>query len=135
MTELRLHPRIATQLMAKITNSAGEVITTQIHDLSPGGLMLEGDQTLRSMVFANHDPDKDPLVHPVELHISIQLPGQQQPFTSKIRLLYIRRLSQSLYNLGFRYFALSSTHAHMMARHIFAGESTQDALNRAFTNL
>ena len=119
MTELRLHPRIPTTLMAEITNSAGETLTAQIHDLSPGGLMLEGDQVLKALIFADHDPDKDPLFHPVELEIRIHLPDQQQRFFSRIRLLYIRRLSQSHYNLGFRYVAIASDQALMMERHIF----------------
>tara|TARA_R110002167_G_scaffold54240_2_gene154612 strand:- start:2671 stop:3075 length:405 start_codon:yes stop_codon:yes gene_type:complete len=134
MTELRLHPRIATSLMAEITNSAGVTLAAKIHDLSPGGLMLDGEAELKTFVFEGHDPDKDPLFHPIELEIRIQLPNQQR-FFSQMRLLYIRRLSQSQYNLGFRYVALSSIHVHMMERYIFDGESTEEALNRAFNSL
>ncbi|MEH6472155.1 MAG: PilZ domain-containing protein [Halopseudomonas sp.] len=135
MKELRLHPRIPTTLMAEVTNSSGETLTTQIHDLSPGGLMLDGDLPLKELVFKGYDPDKDPLFHPVELEIRIHLSGQQQCFFSRVRLLYIRRLSQDQFNLGFRYVAISSIHAQMMEQHIFGGESTQNALNRAFKSL
>ena len=135
MTELRLHPRIPATLLAEITNSNGDSMTTQVCNMSPGGLMLSGTEELKELVFTGHEPDKDPLFHPVEIEIRIQLPGQQQQFYSRARLLYIRRLSQHQFNLGFRYVAISSIHASMMERHIFAGESTKDALNRAFGQL
>lgn len=135
MTELRLHPRVPTALMAELTNSSGETLAAQIRDLSPGGLMLDGDQALKALLFKDQNPDKDPLFHPVEVDIRIQLPGQQQGFFSRARLVYIRRLSEHQYNLGLRYVAISSTHALMMENHIFGGESIQDALNRAFNKL
>lgn len=129
MTEFRLHPRIPTTLIAEVTNSTGETLATKIHDLSPGGLMLEGDQALKKLIFTNHDLDKDPLFHPVELEIRIQLPGQQQSFFCRVRLLYIRRLAQFHYNIGFRYVAISSAQARMMEQHIFGGEATQGTHN------
>lgn len=129
MTEFRLHPRIPTTLIAEVTNSAGETLAAKIHDLSPGGLMLEGDQALKTLIFTSHDLDRDPLFHPVELEVRIQLPDQQQSFCCRIRLLYIRRLAQFRYNIGFRYVAISSVQAHMMERHIFGGAAIQDACN------
>ncbi len=135
MTELRLHPRIPTQLMAEITNSAGETLSINILNLSPGGLMLVGDQPLKQLIFKGYDPNQDPLIHPVEVEVRIQLPEQQQCFYSKIRLLYIRRLSQHEFNLGFRYVAISKIHAQMMQRHVFADNPIKESLNRAFGSL
>ncbi|MEH6652267.1 MAG: PilZ domain-containing protein [Motiliproteus sp.] len=132
MKELRLHPRIPTQLMADVTNSNGETLPAKVVNLSPGGLMLLGDEPLKHLVFAGQDPEKDPLFHPVEVEIRIPLPGQLQPFYSRIRLLYIRRLSQNEYNMGFRYVAISSIHTKMMERHIFP-EGQNDNGNAQFS--
>ena len=126
MKELRLHPRIPTQLLADVTNSVGDTLTTKVINLSPGGLMLFGDESVKQLIFTGQDPDKDPLFHPIEVEIRIPLPGQQQPFYSRIRLLYIRRLSQSKYNMGFRYVAISSIHTKMMEQHIFPGSSNSN---------
>lgn len=118
MKELRLHPRIPSKLLAEVTNSDGETLTAKVINLSPGGLMLHGDEPVKQLIFAGQDPDKDPIFHPVEVEVRVHLPEQQQPFYSRIRLLYIRRLSQNEYNMGFRYVAISSIHSKMMERHI-----------------
>ncbi len=135
MTELRLHPRVPSALMAELTNSHGATLAAKIHDLSPGGLMLDGGQELKTLLFKDLPLDKDPLSHPVEVDIRIQLPGQQQGFFSHARLVYIRRQSEHQYSLGLRYVAISSTHAMMMESHILGGEPIQDPLNRAFNPL
>lgn len=113
--------------MAEVTNSAGETLAAKIHDISSRGLMLEGDQALKTLIFTNHDLDRDPLFYPVEFEMRIQLPDQQKSFFCRVRLLYIRRLAQYHYNIGFRYVAISSMQIRMLERHIFGDEATQDA--------
>ena len=131
MTDLRLYPRIPTTLMAELTNSLGSTQACRINNLSPGGLMLEGGEEVRSLIFEGHDPNRDPLTHPVELELRIQLPGQQQCFYSRARLLYVRRLSQLTFNMGFRYVAISAIHARMMEQYVFNGDPIKQPLNQA----
>jgi hypothetical protein len=115
-----------TTLTAEVTNDAGETLAAKIHDLSPGGLMLEGDQALKTLIYSHHDLDRDPLFYPSEFEIRIKLPDQQKTLFCRVRLLYIRRLAQYHYNIGFRYVAISSMQVRMLERHIFGEEATRD---------
>lgn len=125
MSELRLHPRISTQLQAQVCNDHQDSASARIRNLSPGGLMLEADLSLKELIFKGYEHEKDPLFHPVELDIQIQLTGQSELFHSRARVLYIRRLSQSSFELGLRYVAISAAAARMMEQHVF-GSNTQE---------
>lgn len=122
MTELRLHPRISSELQATISNDAGDRANTRIRNLSPGGLMVEADPDLKQLVFKGHEQDKDPLFNPIEMDIWIELPNQIGRFHSRARLLYVRRLSQNAFEMGLRYVAISAVHAQMMEQYVFGSQ-------------
>ncbi|RDE22740.1 PilZ domain-containing protein [Motiliproteus coralliicola] len=119
MNDLRLHPRIPCSLSAEVHNDRDDPINCHISNISPGGMMLEGGPELREFVFCGHQTDRDPLRHAIEVSVDIKLPGQTQPFRSRARLLYIRRLSELRFNLGFRFVAIAQLQAKMMEAYIF----------------
>lgn len=132
MNELRLHPRVPCHLRADVQNERDEPIRCEISNLSPGGMMLEGGPELREFVFCGHLSDRDPLQHAIEVNVQINLPGQSQPFHSRARLLYVRRLSEMRFNLGFRFVAISQQQARMMEAYIFNNSTNQQLLNSSF---
>lgn len=117
MNELRQFPRVHTQLEAELTNGEGETHLAIISNISPGGLMIHGDNAVKQHICEFED--RDPMQEPVEIHLRCKLPGEPQPFLCRCRLIYIRRLSQSEFDIGFRYIDMSEIHAGMLHRFIF----------------
>ncbi|WP_421865538.1 PilZ domain-containing protein [Motiliproteus sp.] len=132
MNDLRLHPRIPCSLSAEVHNDRDEPISCRISNISPGGMMLEGGPELREFVFCGHQTDRDPLRHVIEINVLIKLPDQAQPFQSRARLLYIRRLSELRFNLGFRFVAIAQLQAKVMEAYIFNSGSNSQLLSSSF---
>ncbi|MEH6627358.1 MAG: PilZ domain-containing protein [Motiliproteus sp.] len=116
MSELRLFPRINTQLQVEVSNQQDESCQAWVRNISPGGIMIDGDLAFKEMIAVNLD--KDPLAKPVEVNILCRLPNDPVPFRSRCRLVFVRRLSQLEFNFGFRYVELGSEMAGKMHRYV-----------------
>ena len=112
MSDLRLFPRLHTELQVEITNQRGETLSSRVRNLSPGGLMIDGDLTVKELIAIG--VDQDPLARPIEVNICCQLNSDPVPFRSRCRLVFVRRLSQLEFNFGFRFVDVSAEMAERL---------------------
>lgn len=115
MSELRQYPRVLTSLPVEIRNYRGEQCTTVIRNISPGGIMVDGDVDTRAVIDGNAD---EFFQKPVELEISCQFPEMPVPFRGHCRLVFVRRLSQKSFNFGMRFFNLPPDMAQMLNHYL-----------------
>ncbi|MCW8884595.1 MAG: PilZ domain-containing protein [Motiliproteus sp.] len=116
MSELRLFPRVQTQLQVEVSNQLKETAQAWVRNLSPGGMMIDGDIAFKEMISANLD--KDPLVKPIEVTVTLRLPNDPVPFRSSCRLVFVRRLSQLEFNFGFRFVDMGAEMAGKLQRYV-----------------
>lgn len=121
MSDLRQFPRIHTQLKAILTNSSNTESTATINNISPGGVLLHGDLALKQHICELEE--RDPMYHSIEVFLKCRFPEEPQPFLSRCRLIYVRRLSQHEFDFGLRFVDLSEVHAGMLHRFIFQPKS------------
>ncbi|WP_207062550.1 PilZ domain-containing protein [Motiliproteus sp. SC1-56] len=117
MTDFRRHPRINTDITVELRSEAGETCRSVIRNLSPGGLMVNGDPSLKETVCGPQE--RDPLVHPVEVNVRFQLPNETVPFRARCRLVFVRRLSQFEFNLGLRFIDVTAQQSEQIRRYIY----------------
>ncbi|HEY5718649.1 MAG TPA: PilZ domain-containing protein, partial [Motiliproteus sp.] len=101
MSDLRQFPRIHTQLKAILTNSSNTESTATINNISPGGVLLHGDLALKQHICELEE--RDPMYHSIEVFLKCRFPEEPQPFLSRCRLIYVRRLSQHEFDFGLRF--------------------------------
>ncbi len=106
MTELRLYPRLRTQLPVTITGRAGVSVEAIIGNLSRGGLMIAGNLATHELKTSN--PPPDPRGRFVEVTIHCTFPNDPQPFRARCRLVFVRRLSQRQFTFGCRFVDLDA---------------------------
>lgn len=116
MTDLQRHPRLSTRIAVEVTNQSGVSTRTWIRNLSPGGVMIDGDGAFKTLVCG--EQALDPLYRPIEIRIHCLLPGEALPLTTRCRLVYVRRLSQHAFNLGFRFVDLDGRQASLLDRYV-----------------
>ncbi len=119
MSELRLFPRIATQLEAEASNHQGDQQMVKVRNLSPGGLMIDSDLAFRDMISA--PPAQGMIASPIEISICFRLPEDPIPFRNRCRLVFVRRLSQLEFNFGFRFVDMSQEMAARLDRYVRSG--------------
>ena len=127
MSELRLFPRVQTQLQIEIENELGETAQAWVRNLSPGGMMIDGDIAFKELISVSLD--KDPLVKPIEVKVSCRLPNEPVPFRSRCRLVFVRRLSQLEFNFGFRFVDMGADNANRLQRYVSRSLSPQQSSN------
>ncbi len=116
MSELRLFPRINTQLPVEVSNQQDESCQAWVRNISPGGIMVDGDLAFKEMVSVSLD--RDPLAKPIVVNILCKLPDDPVPFRSRCRLVFVRRLSQLEFNFGFRFVDMGADMAGKLQRYV-----------------
>jgi len=96
--ELRLHPRMPTNLPAEMIFSDQLSLDVTMRNLSLGGMLVEGDSQLQHAV-DDHRPG-----FPVEVELHFGLNGL--PVSCRCRLIHTRRCSQTLFQMGFKLLSL-----------------------------
>lgn len=127
MSEVRLFPRLRTQIEARLARPEQAALPVVLANVSPGGVMVRTDLVTKKTLLAGSDP----LAQLVEAHFSCRLPAEPQPFACRCRLVYVRRLAQNEFELGFRFIQVSQVHADMLERYVFGECSMPKTRHRA----
>lgn len=114
--ENRLHPRVRTDITAALTCALGQKADVIVRNISPGGMMIDGDILLKEQLALIENNSSNPT--PVEISILIPLPGFSLPLQARCRLVFIRRLSQTEFNFGFRFFDISEQDAERLQEYV-----------------
>ncbi len=116
MSELRFFPRVHTELRVEVTNLYGDSAEAWVRNISPGGLMIDGDLSFKEIITVG--PANNHSAEPVEVTINLKLNSDPESFNSRCRLVFVRRLSQLEFNFGFRFVGISPEMAHRLERYV-----------------
>lgn len=99
-SELRMHPRMPTELTATLNLPQGISVDVIIRNISLGGVMLEGDERMFQVI-------QQQTALPVEVDVHFEL--EAQPVYGRYRLIHSTRKRQDLYQMGFKALTMDIT--------------------------
>lgn len=104
-SELRMHPRMPTELNAVLNLPQGISVDVVIRNISLGGVMLEGDERMFEAI-------RQQTSLPVEVDVHFEL--EAQPVYGRYRLIHTTRKRQDLYQMGFKALTMDITSTELI---------------------
>lgn len=105
-SELRMHPRMPTELSASLKLPDGNGVDVTVRNISLGGVMLEGGDGLNEGIRQIH-------AFPVEVDLHFALQGKT--VFGRYRLIHITRKRQDLFHAGFKALTMDETSSELIA--------------------
>lgn len=101
---LRHHQRIATKLDVELELDNGEWVSTTLSNLSRAGFMVECSPALMTRILPNHSPiaPRQAVRMKAKFDLPI-LPVQSVRITADCDVIYARRLSRQVFQIGMQF--------------------------------
>lgn len=109
--DLRMHPRMTTEIPAEMILSDEVAVDVLIRNISLGGMMVEGSDQMFQAV------QQQVPAFPVEVEIHFGLQGA--PVHCHCRLIHTTRKRQDLYHMGFKALSMDE-HSAEQIRQVLA---------------
>ncbi|MEH6470956.1 MAG: PilZ domain-containing protein [Halopseudomonas sp.] len=107
MSERRQHPRVPIKLDASVYIAQSEVLTVQLSNLSPGGLMFDVNKALKEQLLNHPREGHDLILDPIVVQIEFVLESDT-PMHMRCRLSHLCRTAQDRFEFGFQFIELSA---------------------------
>ena len=104
-SELRMHPRMPTELTATLNLPKGISVDVIIRNISLGGAMLEGGDQMFEVI-------QQQVSLPVDVDVQFEVDGQ--PVYGRYRLIHTTRKRQDLYQMGFKALTMDLTSTELI---------------------
>lgn len=111
--EMRVHPRVGVDLPAELEPFIGDSLDVRLINLSVGGALIEGSEQLEQLLDASRKLESGT---PVEVNLHFGL--DEGPVHCHCRLIHMRRLAQSRYQLGMKILSLANDCQEMLGRFV-----------------
>lgn len=120
MKNFRIHPRVNVMLPCKVQHPCGYLLSVTAINLSVTGLMVEATEADFKTIIAHQQ--QITLNRPVEADIKLELTDEYQghAIDSLCRAIYVRRISQNKYRIGFKFLNISTPDEEKVAHYILA---------------
>lgn len=105
--ENRIHPRVPASFQAEILDSAGNRLEVTTVNLSLSGVMIEATQEHFESILVNSKGLN--LNKPVEVDLQFKIPKNKSSriVSSHCRAIYVRRMAQNKYYIGFKFLKIT----------------------------
>lgn len=117
-SELRMHPRMPTELQAEIKLPDEHSVIVMIRNISLGGIMLEGDDRMHTAI--QQQPS-----FPVEVDVHFQL--ENKSVCGRYRLIHTVRRRQDMFHMGFMSLMMDASSTALIKRLLEDYEATLGA--------